>query len=494
MSWSDRVNWQTEPLAIIGLTKAILEVGAGAGLQISGSTTAAIVADVTAVVTVLATFFGRSKVSSPATKAAAQAQTDAHLAAASEALANAGPDVQNRARLCPTGPSVTYAPGTQMDWATNYVKENYVPTFDDPADHPTASGIHAHPSKKLGLAPHGKAQDELLHVGWRGGVIPTYEPAVDRLSAITIGLLGNDTYGDCEEVSCANHDAVNTHFLTGHEIDHTEAETLALYAASTKPPFNPTTGANDNGTDMVTGMKALQQAGIGGRKIVAYAKLKDTSDESIYAAIDIFGAVIFAVDLQTAQQTQSDTWDYKNSPEWGGHAIVAGRYDAASGIITVGSWGKQYGTTKAFRTHQLDEVWVPIWPELLGASRFVGNVDTGQLAADFRSLTGGTLPTPAPVPTPPAPGPAPTPPVPSDASFLVAEDLLSHMATAAKRAGGITVDQWLNDTLHKHFKMKPSPMTIHMMADDGSPRCGAASGIADIEDRRATCLRCLGAT
>jgi hypothetical protein len=324
------------------------------------------------------------------------------------------------------------------------------------------SGIHEHPTLKLGLKPHGKDADELLHVGWRAGQPPAYEAKVDRLSQITIGLDGNDKYGDCGPTSSDNHRRATTKALTGAEADATQAQVFDLYSRSTNPPFDPKTGANDNGVDMVTMCAALKSGGLAGVKIVAYAKLEDTSDASVYAAIDLFGAVLFAVDLQTAQQDQSDAknpvWDYKRSADWGGHAIVAGAYDSTTGIVTVGSWGTAIGTTKAFRLHQLDEVWVPIWPELLGSARFVAAVDTAALAADFQSLTGGTLPVaPAPAPTP-TPTPVPTPPG-GGASFQLDAAVEPHVGRAAKLAS-LTEEQWINRHFHGYFHVGAS---AHLM-------------------------------
>lgn len=315
-------------------------------------------------------------------------------------------------------------------------------------------------AKKLGLNPHGLPDEALLRVGWAAGQVPAYEPKLDRLASITIGLDGNDKYGDCGPTASDNHDRVNTFFLTGTETDAPQAAVFDLYSRSTHPPFDPATGANDNGVDMVTMFKALKTGGLNGRKIVAYAKLKDMSDPSIFAAIDLFGAVIFAVDLQVAQQGQTDSgfWDYVQSDDWGGHAIVAASYDSTTGDIWVGTWGEKVRTTRAFRQHQLQEVWVPIWPELLGAKRFVDSVDGPTLAADFASLTGGGVlpipaPTPPPAPIPPLPGPTPLPPDPGAASFLVDDPrVVAHVDTVAglRRT---TPDAWLTLHLQHYFHL-----------------------------------------
>ena len=48
--------------------------------------------------------------------------------------------------------------------------------------------------------------------------------------------------------------------------------------------------------------------------------------------------------------------------------------------------------TEAFRTHQVEEAWVVIWPEHLGSKAFLAGVDETALAADYYSLTGREFP------------------------------------------------------------------------------------------------------
>lgn len=408
-------SWQEEPSLLVGQVTALLAIATGVGLKLSDEQSGAIVSGATAIAAIIAAFTVRSKVTpTPPSGAAGDSMFAQIPDFPPEAVDPSQPIVMDK----PYGlhpmtemPAIPEPRADGVEFATAEWERNQGPVS-------FARGIHDHPRYKTGLAPHGYDDADLLPIHWRAKTIPAYADSVDRLSLLTTDALGNNQFGDCEEASCANHLAVDTRYLAGAEYDAPVADVLALYAASTKPPFNPSTGANDNGTDMVSGMKALQKAGLSGRKIVAYGKLDDTSDASIMAAIDLFGAVIFAVDLQVAQQSQTDagTWDYHKSAEWGGHAICAARYDKATGLIGVRTWGMNVDTTPAFRQHQLMEVWVPIWPELLDSAGFAAGVDTEQLAADFASLTDGTLVVPPnPNPTPPPPGPAPDDP---DATFL----------------------------------------------------------------------------
>jgi hypothetical protein len=337
-----------------------------------------------------------------------------------------------------------------------------------------AAGIQEHSQFKLGLIPHCKPDDQLLHLEWATG-IPPYETKVDRIAQIQMALDENDRFGDCGPTSCDNHNRITTLVELGREIDATLAEVFDLYRRSGNPDFNPSTGAGDNGVDMATMLGALRMGGLGSRKIVAYARLKDMSDASIMAAIDIFGAVLLAVDLQIAQQDQTNqpnpTWDYvPGTGEWGGHAVCAGAYDSTTGEIDVVSWRLRVRTTRAFRAQQLQEVWVPIWPELLQSNKFVTTINGEALAQAFNALTGGTLPIPVPDPAPvPAPTPAPTPdptptPVapPGDDSFLVGDPaVVAHIHRLASRKG-VTGDEWVTTHFRHYFGIVGADYSIDL--------------------------------
>jgi hypothetical protein len=269
-----------------------------------------------------------------------------------------------------------------------------------------------HPTKKLGLNPHGKPDALLLAVHWAAGRVPDHQVAADHMTGVTPGLDGNDRYGDCGPTSVDNHNRITTKFEAGTQIDATLEQVFDLYRASGNPNFNPDTDADDNGVAMDVMLDALRKHGLAGKKILGYGRLADTSDASIMAAIDLFGAVLFAVTLQNAQQ-DATVWDYQPTPVWGGHAIAAAAYNAAAGSIDVFSWAERHPTTAAFRKNQLDEVWVPLWPEVVASDTFAQHIAVAELAADFEALTGATFPvSPTPVPPAPTPTPAPVGPTP----------------------------------------------------------------------------------
>jgi hypothetical protein len=283
-----------------------------------------------------------------------------------------------------------------------------------------AQGIHDHDYYKLGRrpkidAPALKLADVLT------GAIPAHPATADHFGSTEFGLYENDKFGDCGPTSVANLVRLVSVGLTGQIVKPSQDDVFALYRSSGNPNFNPDTGEDDNGVIMQKMLSALRKNGIGdGRgnmiRPIAFAKVDATNDDEVRAAISIFGGVLFGVDLEVAQQGQTDAdppkWNYKKSGEWGGHAVLAGAYENGN-LDDVISWALRVETTQSFRQHQLDEAWVVVWQWNLDNPAFQEGVDLDALAAAFKSLTGQSLPlpvNPTPVPpTPPAPAPTPTP-------------------------------------------------------------------------------------
>ncbi|MCM3884170.1 hypothetical protein [Frankia sp. R82] len=273
----------------------------------------------------------------------------------------------------------------------------------------SAVGIHAHPTRKTGLRP--PTRRAALRIGrYLTGVVPAHPSAADHLGHLEYGLYANDRYGDCGPTSVANLRRVVTAGLTGTMQAPSQDDVFDLYRRSGNPGFDPATGADDNGVEMQTMLQAVQAGGIGGVQSLAFAQVDVGNDDELDAAISLFGGILWGVDLEVAQQAQTDAhppvWDYRRSGEWGGHAVLAGAYRA--GRDDVITWAERVSTTAAFRRRQLQEAWVVIWPEHLGSAVFQAGVDLAALAADYQELTGRPFPTvtPAPVPVPPAPTPA----------------------------------------------------------------------------------------
>jgi hypothetical protein len=292
------------------------------------------------------------------------------------------------------------------------------------------------PGRRLGRKPKqpGRPLLRLADI-LTGEPIPAHASAADHFAEVTDWQMwANDQYGDCGPASVANSRAITTTYLAGGEHVPTLDDVFDLYRRSGNPDFNPDTGADDNGVIMADMLSAVLSGGIGGVRGLAYAAVDTTSIDEVRAAIDIFGYVLLGVDLQTAQQRQTDRglWDYSRSGEWGGHAVIAGRYtgSAATRTADVGvvTWGEVVGTTDAFFAKQVDEAYVLIWPENVGTAQFRAGIDVAALNSAYMALTGRPGPFTEPSPDDPTPTPGPTDPPSSAPDGVLADAMRAWLA------------------------------------------------------------------
>jgi hypothetical protein len=251
----------------------------------------------------------------------------------------------------------------------------------------------AHPSRKLGRRPKTNAPRLRVEQFLDVSRVPAHPAQDDNLAGLTFGLYENDRLGDCGPVSVAN----NVIAVTRGRVVPSVGDVIDLY--SRVSGYDPQTGAHDDGVVMQDMLGELARGGIGGRKPVAFGAVSVTDVQLLEAAIATFDGALLGVDLQVAQQAQTDRalWKYAAPhSEWGGHAVLSGRYVDEFGLVRVVTWAELVDTDSSFRANQLDEVWVVVWPEHLSRP----GVDVQALAAVYKALTGRVLPVPAPAPTP----------------------------------------------------------------------------------------------
>lgn len=261
------------------------------------------------------------------------------------------------------------------------------------------------PGRRLGRRPHDPDRPVLRLAPALTGVTLTHPPTVDHLSKVTgWGTLGNDRYGDCGPAMVEHDRMLVTAYLAGAPIPPDVNAVYDLYRRSGNPNFP----RDDNGVVLADMLSQVAKGGIGGTKCLAYAKVDVTNLDEVRAAIAIFGGLHLGVDMQIAQQAQTNAggpWDYQPSGVWGGHAVLAGLYTSDSVVrhsdVSVVTWGMVLGTTDAFWARQVAEAWVVIWPEHLGSVAFQQGVDLAALAAAYKTLTGRVFPTVTP-PVPPS--------------------------------------------------------------------------------------------
>jgi hypothetical protein len=255
------------------------------------------------------------------------------------------------------------------------------------------------PGMRLGLRPSDPDKSYLEFERFWTGTVPSHPTTVNNMASVADwGMYGNDKFGTCGPASVGNFVKYLTKDLTGTEVSPSVNDAYDLYRRSGNPTFNSSTGSGDNGVSMAVMLGALTSGGIGGMKSLAYAKVDNTNLNAIRAAIAIFGGLLLGINMQTAQQNQTNAnpplWNYSQSAVWGGHAVVAGKYTSQTSGADIGvvSWAKSVGTTDSFWTHQVQEAWAVILPAHLGTTQFITGIDTATLNADYLALTGNPGP------------------------------------------------------------------------------------------------------
>lgn len=415
LAWARSVNWQTEPLLIIAAIRAVVAALAGAGLTVSGHMVAAVVAYITAAGVLLSVVFDRKQVDSPATTATKQAQVDTHLAAASEALALAGPDVQNRARLCPTGPSTTHAPNTQIDRGINYAKDNAMTSFD-PTPPPATD---THPVYKLGRHINHDERSKQY------GIVPiSAEKIVSRRWARRASVFDQGQVGSCTGNAAAGwvgtDDASRQGIATladGTAVD--EKLALAIYSAAETIDGDGPYPPNDNGSSGLSVAKVLKTRGLCTSYLHAF------TISAVYTALQtgpgMAGTVWYNSMFNTAADGHIEV--DKSSGEAGGHEYLIDELEvAADGTVTKiwmqNSWGTGWGVG--------------------GRGYFTPAEFTALLAAqgDFTVPAPAVAPAPTPSPAPtPAPAPAPGPDAGFPAAVAAYSGLADWLAARAEKRG-----------------------------------------------------------
>jgi hypothetical protein len=305
--------------------------------------------------------------------------------------------------------------------------------------------------RRLGRRPHDPNRPVLKLGNYLTGIVPAHPATADYASEITDwGMLGNSDYGDCGPAMVCHARMQITKYLTGVEQSLTTADALALYKLC-NPDFDPNTGAGDNGVVLADMLSQALAHGVAGTAPIGYAQVDVRNLDEVRAAIALFGSVMFGVDLDVAQQQQTDRggpWSYSPSPTWGGHAVLGVAYDSSpTGTdITVVTWGETMGMTLSFEQRQVQEAWVCLWPEHLGSKEFLQGVNLSALAADYEALTGRRFPV-QPNPSPqPGPQPVPAPPAVDPADEALVKDLrhwLTEHHTGDNRRAVASVVKWM---------------------------------------------------
>ncbi|QGZ66246.1 hypothetical protein [Paraburkholderia acidisoli] len=216
------------------------------------------------------------------------------------------------------------------------------------------------------------------------------KPAVDWMTAVkSWNSLGNDRYGCC--TAAAAFHIVQTWFANnGVDFQPTEAQTLALYSATSDFP------KEDDGAVETRVLAYWSATGIptpDGTDTIAFSALMPTNLNELKLSIEYFGAAYIGINLPISAQTQ-DVWDVApggavgdGAPgSWGGHAVPLLAYDETG--FTCVSWGKPLKMTNAFLKAYCEEAYAVLshhWLDVAGISP--SNIGWQELMADMKAIT-----------------------------------------------------------------------------------------------------------
>lgn len=215
------------------------------------------------------------------------------------------------------------------------------------------------PSMKLGKLPPRNDPRTLKATNYIDpGALPTGDTNLSKKAAWPV--YANDRYGDCGPAACAHQIGAWTGADGSKGLLFDDQDVLAFYSSISG--FNPRTGANDVGVNMLDMLNHWRKVGLGGHRILAYMQI-DTHDRDMLKACNyLFGGVQYGFALPTYIQgrdrwTLADQkgrrWDQIEPNGWGGHAVYGSRHTARrKDVIT---WGRVMPTTWEFIREYSDE-------------------------------------------------------------------------------------------------------------------------------------------
>lgn len=159
--------------------------------------------------------------------------------------------------------------------------------------------------------------------------------------------------------------------------------------------FDPATGANDNGVNLLDLLNVARTKGVGGHKIGAYAKVGLQSYPLIDWASCAFGGLLQGYSLPAICQ-DGRSWSFTPPSNllldyapgsWGRHATCESKNNRR-GNMADPTWGSLMSVARSFKQAYRDEVYVMISPEWLDDhSKAPSGLDMVALTADLAKVT-----------------------------------------------------------------------------------------------------------
>ena len=249
------------------------------------------------------------------------------------------------------------------------------------------------PAGKLGaLAPHPEDTHPRVKLAnhMSAAKLPPTPAVVDYASKVRAwpGYM-NDQISDCTAAGMAHTIQAWTAYTKGL-VTLPNSAVLGLYEAFGYVPGQPRT---DQGAVEQDVLHYVQQHGVGGHKILAFAQVNHQNPDEMKTALNLFGSLYLGAGMPQSAMEQTDAgqpWSVETgSPVEGGHCFVAQRWDTAAAPMQVVTWGRlQRATIEWWMQYGL-EAWVMISEDWFNANGMSGSgIELPELGDDFSLVTG----------------------------------------------------------------------------------------------------------
>lgn len=243
------------------------------------------------------------------------------------------------------------------------------------------------------LGKHPKKEDDRnlkLSKYLDHAVLDPAPESIKYASAINdFGMMLNDKIGNCTCAANGHRIQVLTQ-MNGSMLTVSDESVEKMYEDISG--YNPATGANDNGANMLDVMKYMQSIGLDGHKTGPYLEIDIKNLQEVKQAIYIFGSVNIGIQLAISMQGAL-TWDVADPSlqgdsapgSWGGHDVIVPGYNVDSlWPITWGAWMEL--TNRGWLAY-VDEAYVQMDPLWLNPFQQAPNgFDLAQLQSDYNAL------------------------------------------------------------------------------------------------------------
>ena len=227
---------------------------------------------------------------------------------------------------------------------------------------------------------------------WTAGLPPP--TSVDYLTALPdwLGMMGNNTVGDCFDAAMYHGDQVLTQFAQGACVTQDDQYVVDLYSEITGYAGTPET---DKGSDPYQSFTWVENNGLPRAdgtavKLIAAIEIDPRQPSDVMEAMAACGGLMvgFNVPSSLEQNMGALVWDYdpSNAQIVGGHEIFVAKHLSPSANFGLISWGqKNFEMTPNFWAAYVNQVTACVWSDWLESTGLTpfGMTET-QLVAEMQ--------------------------------------------------------------------------------------------------------------